>query len=182
MKKIKSPHDLSNRQIVQDGCMIVYSGTLINLFEPDPESISAIDIAHGLAFTCRWNGATKTYYSVAEHCCMMYDQAPDHLKPIALLHDAEEAYFGDIIKPLKNMLPQDIIDVMERFKQVVFERFGITEPEEAIKELDFKMLTWDFNNIIMNRNHVGLSCYEAEVEWIKRFTELVNMKLINPCY
>jgi hypothetical protein len=60
------------------------------------------DIAHSLALTNRYNGMTRYPYSVAEHCVRMAlcDDLPGH--PLAkLLHDAAEAYIGDIVKPFK---------------------------------------------------------------------------------
>ena len=62
---------LKERKIVQNGHMITYSGIDFNLLEPDINLIKLEDIAHGLAFTCRWNGGCKKYYSVAEHCLNM---------------------------------------------------------------------------------------------------------------
>jgi hypothetical protein len=170
MEILKTALDLDNKKIVYDGCMVTFSGIVINLYAPRSNDYLLDDIAHGLAFNCRWNGATKTYFSVAEHCCMMYDQAPDHLKEYALFHDCEEAYWGDIIKPLKNLLPDSTRNLMREMRFSIMYKFGINGEviSKEIEELDFKMLQWDFENMIVNNNHVGMDCYTAEKEWLKR--------------
>jgi hypothetical protein len=104
MKKITKAVDLINGKIVLDGCMVTASGFIVDLINPDPETILIDDIAQGLANNCRWNGHTQEFWSVAQHCCMMFDIAPDELKLTHLFHDCEEAYWGDMIKPLKNII------------------------------------------------------------------------------
>ena len=174
MNIIKSAVDIDNKKIVYDGCMVTYNGVIVNLFEPDPNDILLTDIAHGLAFTCRWNGHTKTYFSVAEHCCMMHDLVPDDLKLTALFHDCEEAYWGDIIKPLKNLLPLEIRNKMESFRAMIFEKFGVKEICKEVDKCDFQMLQWDLDNLILPPiTHVGMTCYNAEIEWLKRATNLL---------
>jgi hypothetical protein len=76
IEKITNAVDLDNKKIVYDGCMITVSGIVVDLFNPDPDTLLISDIAHGLANNCRWNGHTKHFWSVAQHCCMMYDMAP----------------------------------------------------------------------------------------------------------
>lgn len=145
---------------------------------PDKEQICIEDIAHGLAFNCRWNGATKTYFSVAEHCIMMCDRVPNHLKATALFHDAEEAYWGDMIKPLKNLLPPEIKSKFREMRQLIFEKYGVPPIGEYIESVDFELLQWDLEHTILNDNHVGMSCYDAEKEWLKRYEALHQLGYI----
>jgi 5'-deoxynucleotidase YfbR-like HD superfamily hydrolase len=173
---IKTALDIDKKQIVLDGCMVAYSGTIINLYAPLSNTYLLEDIAHQLAFNCRWNGATKTYFSVAEHCCMMYDEAPTELKAVALFHDAEEAYWGDIIKPLKNLLPVATRNLMRKMRYVIISQFLGEEtvlPKE-LDQLDAKMLGWDFDNLILSDSHKGMDCYTAEKEWLKRAYKVLN--------
>jgi 5'-deoxynucleotidase YfbR-like HD superfamily hydrolase len=79
-----------------------------NRFYPDEPRIDGIDIediAHGLAYQCRFNGQTAVFYSVAQHSLMVASLLPPALQKAALLHDAAEAYLGDVVKPLKRLLP-----------------------------------------------------------------------------
>ena len=73
--------------------------------EPRIDRIDLEDIAHGLAYQCRFNGQTHAFYSVAQHSLMVARILPPHLHRAALLHDAAEAYLGDMVKPLKRLLP-----------------------------------------------------------------------------
>lgn len=73
---------------------------------PRVENIDIEDIAHALSMQCRFNGHTSRFYSVAEHSVLVSRIAPPAVKFQALMHDAHEAYIGDIITPVKVMLPE----------------------------------------------------------------------------
>lgn len=176
--EFKTVFDLDNKQIVQDGCMITYTGKLVNLFAFSADSLCIEDIAHGLSNTCRWNGATKTYFSVAEHCCMMHDMVADEFKATALFHDCEEAYWGDIIKPLKKLLPENIRHKMEETRHIIFRAFGVPEITETIEEVDFELLQWDLENTIKYDLHGGLSPIEAKRGFLQRYYQLKTRKII----
>ncbi|OGT57376.1 MAG: hypothetical protein A3E01_07045 [Gammaproteobacteria bacterium RIFCSPHIGHO2_12_FULL_63_22] len=65
------------------------------------------DIAHALGMTCRFNGHVRHFYSVAEHsvivALLMQELAlGDPME--GLLHDAHEAYVGDIVAPWKDVI------------------------------------------------------------------------------
>lgn len=90
--------------------MITFTGRRFWPLDPRPDEVSFLDIAHGLSLICRYGGHTGVFYSVAEHCAhlamfFLEQQRPD-LARYALLHDASEAYIGDIIRPVKPELPQ----------------------------------------------------------------------------
>lgn len=96
------------------------SGLVIDLVDPSPESILLEDIAHGLSRICRYGGHTAGYYSVAEHsvlaCRLAYeDGMPASTQLNCLLHDAAEAYIGDVVRPLKNAIAgyQEISDRLD---------------------------------------------------------------------
>ena len=64
------------------------------------------DIAHALAQINRFNGHAKRPYSVAEHSlvCMEIAQhleLPPVVQLACLMHDAHEAYTGDVATPIK---------------------------------------------------------------------------------
>lgn len=83
------------------------SGRLIDLLAPDPAVIDIYDIATALARTPRFGGHTRDFYSVAQHCVHVSDvveAADPRVSLAALLHDAAEAYVGDIPSPLKRQL------------------------------------------------------------------------------
>jgi len=77
------------------------SGKRFSLSEPRPEDVCIEDIAHGLALICRYTGQCDRFYSVAEHsvlcaCLAKWDGESADVRMACLLHDAAEAYIGDI--------------------------------------------------------------------------------------
>jgi len=87
--------------------ILLRSGTMHDLLNPAANGDPIIeDIAHALANICRWTGHTSRFYSVAEHCIRAAAIAPPECKLHVLMHDAAEAYLGDVATPLKNLLPE----------------------------------------------------------------------------
>jgi len=172
MEKITTALDLDNKKIVYDGHMITVSNILVNLFNIDPATILIEDIAHGLSNNCRWNGHTQKFWSVAQHCCMMYDIAPVGRKLTFLMHDAEEAYWGDMIKPLKNIIQEkcpEIIEAMHKTRDLIFEKFGVPKESKDSKDSDFEMLQWEFENIIKSSNAEFWLPERSKIEFLNRY-------------
>lgn len=87
------------------------SGLYLNLADPRPEQFTFGDIAGALSKICRFGGQIERLYSVAEHCVHCCDLARREgqnldTQAAALMHDAAEAFCGDVVKPLKIMLPR----------------------------------------------------------------------------
>ena len=85
--------------------IVTYTGRVFEFLNPKPEMVCIEDIAHALASMCRYTGHVREFYSVAQHCVLMAldeDLSGDPLKK--LLHDAAEAYIGDMASPWKGLL------------------------------------------------------------------------------
>ena len=102
--------------------ILTSTGKRFDLYEPDADMIDPRDISHALAHLCRFNGHTREFYSVAQHSCIVAELVPEEHKLAALLHDATEAYLGDMTRPLKLWMPdyrgfEDVVwmRVCERF-------------------------------------------------------------------
>src|SRR5579872_2947230 len=80
------------------------SGLEFPLFEPRLDAINIEDIAHGLSMICRFTGQCARFYSVAEHSVHVSHLVPREDAAWGLLHDAAEAYLGDVASPLKKHL------------------------------------------------------------------------------
>jgi uncharacterized protein len=83
------------------------SGRWVNPFDPDPGQLDAGDIARALANQCRFGGHSRVFYSVAQHCVIVSHVVEERGGDIedafaALMHDAGEAYLGDMPHPLKH--------------------------------------------------------------------------------
>lgn len=85
-----------------DRWMQTHTGKKFHWHNPAPEEICIEDIAHHLSLICRFGGACNMFYSVAEHSVRVSELVDDSLKIHALLHDAPEAYIGDIVRPIKH--------------------------------------------------------------------------------
>jgi 5'-deoxynucleotidase YfbR-like HD superfamily hydrolase len=113
-----------------NGKVGTHSGRLINLYDPDPDDFNIRDIALGLSNLNRFNGQTRPGYNVAQHSvhvARMFEKLDPKLRLGALLHDAHEAYTGDIVRPIKGMpeLKMPIREIEDRVTIAIFLRFGI---------------------------------------------------------
>ena len=119
------------------------SGIPFDLLDPRPDMVRAEDIAHALSRINRFNGHTAGEpYSVAHHSMLVADLlaswgAPPAIVREGLLHDAGEAYYGDVVSPLKRAMvagiSRDISDfeiVAERVDSVVRKTLGLN-PDQS---------------------------------------------------
>lgn len=86
--------------------IMMQSGTMFDLIDVDPYLIDIYDIAHHLSLICRFTGATREHYSVAQHSLFVSLNVSPENAFAGLLHDAAEAYIGDVSRPLKKKLPE----------------------------------------------------------------------------
>lgn len=131
------------------------NGNILNLIKLIPTEVDIIDIAGPLSRQCRYNGHIGTFYSVAQHSLIVSNMLP---KPesesalmglYALLHDAAEAYVGDIIAPIKRTLFVSIgphvqisfNDFEQKILFTIFEAFHMpTHSPEIVNEIDLRVL------------------------------------------
>lgn len=85
------------------------SGGYCHPLDMAPEEVRIEDVAAGLAKECRYTGQCAFFYSVALHSVLV-SRVVERLAPLrvarrwaleALLHDASEAYLGDVARPFK---------------------------------------------------------------------------------
>ena len=86
--------------------ILTNSAKPISLVRPRADLVTPEDIVHSLAHICRFNGHCKHHYSVAQHSLLVASIVPDEDQLPALLHDAAEAYVGDMVQPLKRLLKE----------------------------------------------------------------------------
>lgn len=138
---------LNNQQFGCVGNTIkVFAGHYVDLRNPDPATIEIKSIARALSRICRFGGHCSEFYSVAEHSfkatyLALCDECDIAIQRAVLLHDATEAYLGDMVKPLKIMLPA-YSEIESNFERVIGERFGVDfeAHREAVTYYDMIML------------------------------------------
>jgi hypothetical protein len=117
-----------------------FTGRRFDVFAPNPDHIHLLDIATALAHTCRFSGHVPYHYSVGQHSLLMSRVVPPAVALEALLHDAAEAYLGDVPRPIRQGL-QDYNAVMGLVETAVAQRFGLVYPwPDAIHEADMRMV------------------------------------------
>lgn len=79
----------------------IYSGRLIDPFNPQPEDIEIESIIHSLSIINRFHGNSKYPYSVAQHSSILARYVPKHLAKAAIIHDWSESWFNDLASPIK---------------------------------------------------------------------------------
>jgi hypothetical protein len=132
--------------------ILLYSGEYFDFLDPEHSVFAIEDVAQGLAQTCRFAGQSSRFYSVAEHSVhMSYAVPPEHAYA-ALMHDAAEAFIGDMSKPLKDLLPE-YKAIEKRIEAAVFARFEVPNPmPPCIKEYDIRMLATEQQQIMRNND------------------------------
>ena len=130
--------------------ILTYTGKRFDLVDPRPSDVNIIDIAHALANSGRFAGHTRSFYPIAQHCVLGSYLVPIQFARAFLLHDAREAYVGDVSSPLKQLLPE-YHAIEERVATVVDAAFEIPAtvahaPE--IKHADLVMLATERRDLM----------------------------------
>lgn len=148
------------------------NGELIDIFNLKEEDISINDIILALPNICRFGGRIQKHYSVAQHAVelarWLKKQGKDHLVPCALLHDACEAYIGDVIYPIKIQMPQ-FLELEDEITNLVYKKYGV-DPS-LHKEFD----PYDKGIVINEMKAIGI--YEREGYLAAHATELDNLNI-----
>ena len=146
---------------VNKGCFDSYSRKRIDILHPTEDMICIEDIANALSNISRFGGHTKPGYNVAQHSLLVAAIAPSHLKKAALLHDAAEAYLGDVIKPLKVLLGSRYAAMEAEFEEVIFSKFGVSIVDlEAIKQYDKWALEVEHDHFFKGGSRLNIAVNE----------------------
>lgn len=125
-----------------------YSGGRLHFKNPQSEEIKIVDIAHHLSLICRFTGAVKEFYSVAEHSIRVAEIVPNELKLAALLHDAAEAYIGDISRPVKHT--HKLQETENILANAIDKKYGIDSRVPAIRYADDVLIATEARDLMPN--------------------------------
>lgn len=149
--------------------MELYSGQQIDPLQLHPDEVRLGDIAHSLSMQCRYLGHCDQFYSIAQHAVFVARHLPTpRLQLFGLLHDAAEAYIGDIISPLKTRLFASIQtverDILRTIYTVLCDGEVPSEREwKRIKEVDTRTLITEASVLMVSRGRqweVGVQPYD----------------------
>jgi hypothetical protein len=128
-----------------------YTGRKFWPLNPRHEDVCIEDIAGHLSKICRFGGATRTHYSVAQHSVLASNIVSPRNRLAALLHDASEAYIGDVCRPIKPHF-QGYADLEDRLMRIIADVFGFEYPFDAeIKVADMRLLVTERRDLMPDR-------------------------------
>ncbi|MBE2320808.1 HD family hydrolase [Solirubrobacter sp. CPCC 204708] len=177
------------------------SGRFVNPFDPDPEQLDPHDIARALANVCRFGGHCRPFYSVAQHSVIVSELVEARGGDVedvfaALMHDASEAYLGDMPHPIKHRSPLGAAfkEAEGHLEGVLRERFAIKSDVPDIKRVDRALLaterrtlsgeSWDWPELegveALDLELVAWPPDEAERAFLARFDALQARRSAEP--
>lgn len=114
------------------------------------EDVSVEDIAHHLSCITRYNGAALSFYSVAQHSVMVSNTCAPQDALWGLLHDAAEAYLGDLTRPIKHSPGMSAFRTAEkRLMLVIAGALNLEGKEpESVKEADAILLATEKRDLL----------------------------------
>jgi len=173
-----------------------YSGKQFYPTDPQIDDINIIDIAQALSNVCRFAGHALCHYNVAQHSTLVSRNVSERAALFGLLHDAPEAFIGDVSRPIKRILRElcgDAFDKIEnKIMEVICRKYVVLVDDEiraevkkaddillATERRDFmRKVNWDWANdklpeplpeMILQWNQ-GTAYYA----FLKRFYELTG--------
>jgi len=161
------------------------SGRFFDFHNPDRYVFDIEEIAHSLSNICRYGGHSERFYSVAEHSVHVSRVVHPKLALCGLLHDASEAFVGDMPSPLK-ALCQSYRTIEDRVQAAIAASFNLPYPFPPEVHLADKMLykaerqqiaptpdnVWHTDIPVADIEIVGWSPYEASQQFLARYEEL----------
>lgn len=171
-----------------------FSGRMVDPLDLKPEDVCIEDVAHHLALQCRFSGAVRVFYSVAQHA-VLASMLPSVVEAgeewDALHHDDAEYVLQDMARPLKHdeRLGQAYRGAEKRIEKVIGEVFGARFPmSPVVHDADTTMLVTEARDLMHGtekwsgsyKNHPpaeftisAWSPKRAEQKFLARYAELL---------
>ena len=167
-------------EVEEPGKLGLISGRYVYLNNFTEDQVDIRDIAWGLGRILRYNGHISTDWTVAGHSIVMSYAVPEKYALEALLHDAAEAYIGDIVHPFKELLTT-AKDKEDEYLDVIMSKFKVPTAQNIkkgdgpwmyrmspiIKQADFRL----YQHECATFNRPGKWWPEMEVAWLRAAEE-----------
>lgn len=137
--------------------MLTASGKHFDLLDPKPEQVDHRDIFAAISKLCRFTGHCIEAYTVGQHSLLVMSLVPPEFRLEALMHDAAEAYTGDVGTPMKVAL-EDLgctafREIEHRIEAVVRGKYGLpAKLSPEVKHADLVALGLE-KRWLMPRDH-----------------------------
>lgn len=153
----------------------------VNILAPTQDMVSIEDIAATLSKICRWGGKGSEFFSVAQHSVLVSYIAPKKYRLAALLHDAAEAYVGDVCKPLKVQLGKTFDMIEHGFEEVICDKFKFPFSHMlSIKPADMRAAEIEFEYLFCNNGAELTRIFNSEEPcWTPKLAEEMFLSTYN---
>lgn len=152
-----------------------------NFQDLNANHITGADIAHNLSMQCRFNGIIENFYSVAEHSCILASmfEGSIELQRVALIHDAHEAYVGDLVRPVQQYFEDlNFSELTGAIDRRIFKKFKIENSAKnhkvEVKEMDSLLLQIERLKFFPRIATSHITCYSAIKETVDRVLEQIK--------
>jgi len=138
------------------GCICTASGQTIDISNIVNETLRIEDLAHAMSRICRFNGHVLDFYCVAAHSVhvseyLKFKGHSPYIQLIGLLHDMAEGIIGDIISPIKDLVPG-----IKELENIVLDRaykcLAIPKPDKTttmlVKDADNQIFLAEKNHLL----------------------------------
>lgn len=128
--------------------IVTVKGRMFNFAHPGEFEYDIEEIAHALSNVCRFSGHVAKLYSVAQHSVLVSAMVKPGYALEGLLHDATEAFLGDVSTPLKQCLPE-YIAIEHAVDHAIRQQFGLPKREsDEVKTADRRILATEFRDLM----------------------------------
>ena len=174
--------------------ILTNEGHYFEFDHPEKHFYSIFEIAHALSNLCRFTGHVREFYSVAQHSVYVSLLCPPELAMCGLLHDASEAYLGDVASPLKRLLG-DYKAIEKRVEQAICAAYKLPFPlPPEVKHADMRLLITEKRDLLpspsqdqniwpdfepMQKRIRPMTPHEAERFFIYRYADLRRKERMN---